>query len=219
LGLSASTYRSDYGTVAEDAVTIGMKSDRVALEWDMDDLGGWVQSLKVRASQSDYQHTEYEDGEAGTVFKNKGHDLRLVARHANLGPWAGVLGVQSETAQFSADGTGLPYSRTVQNAVFALKNCPWRGAASACASSRCRSIPAVTLVAPCTGEPQLYPAELRRLLGMQRPAGSSPAIWLTASERPKTTSCLPTAPTLPPTHMKWAIWLPSWSNPPTWTWA
>jgi iron complex outermembrane receptor protein len=126
LGLSASTYRSDYGTVAEDAVTIGMKSDRMALEWDMDDLAGWVQSLKVRASQSDYQHTEYEDGEAGTVFKNRGHDLRLVARHANLGPWAGVLGVQSDTAQFSADGTEAfaPYSRTVQNAVFAFEEMP-----------------------------------------------------------------------------------------------
>jgi iron complex outermembrane receptor protein len=126
LGLSASTYRSNYGTVAEDAVTIDMKSDRVALEWDMDDLGGWVQSLKVRASQSNYQHTEYEDGEAGTVFKNKGHDLRLVARHARLGPWAGVLGVQSETAQFSADGTEAfaPYSRTVQNALFAFEEMP-----------------------------------------------------------------------------------------------
>ena len=127
LGLSASTYRSDYGTVAEDAVTIGMQSDRVALEWDMDDLGGWVQSLKVRASQSEYQHTEYEDGEAGTVFKNKGHDLRLVARHARIGPWQGVLGVQSETAQFSADGTEAfaPYSRTVQNAVFAFEEMPF----------------------------------------------------------------------------------------------
>ncbi len=127
LGLSASNYQSDYGTVAEDAVTIGMQSDRVALEWDMDELGGWVQSLKVRASQSDYQHTEYEDGEAGTVFKNKGHDLRLVARHAKLGPWSGVLGVQSETAQFSADGTEAfaPYSRTVQNAVFAFEEMPF----------------------------------------------------------------------------------------------
>ncbi len=126
LGLSASTYRSDYGTVAEDAVTIGMKSDRAVLEWDMDDLGGWVQSLKARASQSNYEHTEYDNGEAGTVFKNKGHDLRLVARHAKLGPWAGVLGVQSETAQFSADGTEAfaPYSRTVQNAVFAFEEMP-----------------------------------------------------------------------------------------------
>jgi iron complex outermembrane receptor protein len=127
LGLSASNYRSDYGTVAEDAVTIGMQSERVALEWDMDELGGWVQSLKVRASQSDYQHTEYEDGAAGTVFKNKGHDLRLVARHAKLGPWAGVLGFQNETAQFSADGTEAfaPYSRTVQNAVFAFEEMPF----------------------------------------------------------------------------------------------
>jgi len=126
LGLSASTYRSDYGTVAEDTVSIGMQSDRMALEWDVGDLGGWVQSIKLRASQSDYQHTEYENGEAGTVFKNKGNDLRLVARHAKLGPWTGVLGVQSEAAQFSADGTEAfaPHSRTVQNAVFAFEEMP-----------------------------------------------------------------------------------------------
>ena len=126
VGVSAATYRSDYGTVAEDAVTIGMQSDRVALEWDIDELGGWVQSLKARASQSDYQHTEFEGAEAGTVFRNKGHDLRLVARHAKVGPWAGVLGLQSENAQFSADGTEAfaPHSRTLQNAVFAFEEMP-----------------------------------------------------------------------------------------------
>lgn len=126
LGASVSTYSSDYGTVAEDAVTIGMRSNRVALEWDLDQLPGWIQSVKLRASQSDYQHTEYEGGEAGTVFKNTGNDLRVTARHAKLGAWEGVLGMQSEAVRFSADGTEAfaPYSRTVQNAVFAFEELP-----------------------------------------------------------------------------------------------
>lgn len=126
LGASVSSYSSDYGTVAEDAVTIGMRSTRAALEWDVNQLPGWFTNVKVRASQTDYQHTEYEGAEAGTVFKNKGNDLRITARHAKLGAWEGVIGLQSESVRFSADGTEAfaPYSRTVQNAVFALEELP-----------------------------------------------------------------------------------------------
>lgn len=126
LGASVSSYSSTYGTVAEDAVTIGMRSNRVALEWDVDQLQGWFQSVKVRASQTDYQHTEYEGAEAGTVFKNTGNDVRITARHAKLGAWQGVLGLQSEAVRFSADGTEAfaPYSRTTQNAVFAFEELP-----------------------------------------------------------------------------------------------
>ncbi len=126
LGASVSSHRSDYGTVAEDGVTIGMRSDRSALEWDVDHLGGWVQSLKLRVSHSDYQHTEYDAGEPGTTFKNSGNDMRLVMRHANLGAWQGVLGLQGESARFSADGEEAfaPYSRTTQTAVFAFEELP-----------------------------------------------------------------------------------------------
>ncbi len=126
LGASVSSYTSDYGTVAEDAVTIGMRSNRAALEWDVDKLPGWFQSVKVHASQIDYQHTEYEGTEAGTVFKNTGNDLRITARHAKIGAWEGVLGLQTESVRFSADGTEAfaPYSRTAQNAVFAFEEMP-----------------------------------------------------------------------------------------------
>ena len=126
LGASVSSYSSNYGTVAEDAVTIGMRSTRAALEWDVDQLTGWFQNVKVRASQTDYQHTEFEGEEAGTVFNNKGSDLRISARHAKLGAWEGVLGLQAEAVSFSADGTEAfaPYSRTRQNAVFAFEELP-----------------------------------------------------------------------------------------------
>ena len=126
LGASFSSFRSDYGTVAEDAVTIGMRSDRAALEWDIDQLPGWFRSVKLRASQTDYQHTEFEDGEPGTVFKNTGHDIRLVAHHAKLGQWTGVLGLQSEDGRFSADGAEAfaPYSHSTQTALFAFEELP-----------------------------------------------------------------------------------------------
>ncbi|WP_296502858.1 TonB-dependent receptor [Rhodoferax sp.] len=123
LGASVSSFQSDYGTVAEDAVTIGMKSDRYALEGEVRDLSGWFQRVKGQLGHSVYQHTEYEGATAGTVFKNNGTDLRLEARHAPLGAFDGVLGLQSDTSRFSADGEEAfaPYSQTRQTALFAYE--------------------------------------------------------------------------------------------------
>ncbi len=126
LGASASTFRSDYGTVAEDEVQIGMKSNRYALEGEVHGLGGSLQSLKGQFSRGDYAHTEFEAGVPGTVFKNSGNDLRLEARHARLGWLEGVVGIQSENTRFSADGDEAfaPYSRTRQRALFAYEELP-----------------------------------------------------------------------------------------------
>ncbi len=127
LGASVSSYQSDYGTVAEDAVTIGMKSNRYALEGELRNLGhatdGFITSIKGQLSQSDYKHTEFDTGEAGTVFKNKGTDVRLVAKHAKFGQLEGVIGLQTESNRFSADGAEAfaPYSKTSSTALFVVE--------------------------------------------------------------------------------------------------
>ena len=123
LGASLSSYRSNYGTVAEPDVTIGMKSDRFALEGEVRNLGGFIQSIKGQFGQTDYAHTEFEDGSPGTVFQTKGSDLRLEVRHAKFGNFDGLVGVQLENAKFSADGSEAfaPYSQTRQNALFAYE--------------------------------------------------------------------------------------------------
>ncbi len=123
LGASVSTYRSNYGTVAEDDVTIDMKSNRAALEGEVRNLGGFIQSVKGQLSHTDYEHTEFEGPNPGTVFKNKGSDFRLEARHARIGNLDGVIGFQAENNKFSADGAEAfaPYSKTSQNAVFAYE--------------------------------------------------------------------------------------------------
>ena len=123
LGASVSGYRSNYGTVAEPNVNIGMKSDRFALEGEVKGLGGLIQSVKGQYSKTDYTHTEFTNTVVGTVFKNRGSDLRIEARHAKFGNFDGLLGVQIDDSRFSADGDEAfaPYSRTQQNAVFAYE--------------------------------------------------------------------------------------------------
>ena len=83
VGASASTYRSDYGTVAEDDVTIGMKSDRYALEGEWRP-GGFFTSVHAKFGHTDYRHTEYEGATAGTTFASLSNDLRVEARLAAI---------------------------------------------------------------------------------------------------------------------------------------
>ena len=100
-----------------------MKSDRFALEGELKNLGSVIQSIKGQYSKTDYTHTEFSNTVAGTVFKNRGSDLRFEARHARFGNLEGLLGLQIEDSRFSADGDEAfaPYSRTRQNALFAYE--------------------------------------------------------------------------------------------------
>lgn len=126
LGASVNTYQSDYGTVAEDRVTIGMKTTRYAFEVQQGNLPGWFESIKARASHTDYRHTEFDNGMSGTVFANQGQDLRLEARHRALAGWQGVLGAQAESGRFSAvgDEAFAPFSRTRSQALFVHEELP-----------------------------------------------------------------------------------------------
>jgi len=126
LGASVNTYQSDYGTVAEDRVTIGMTTTRYALEGQVRNLPGVWDSVKARVSHTDYQHTEFDKGTPGTVFANQGQDLRVEARHRAVAGWQGALGAQLESGRFSAvgDEAFAPFSRTRSRALFVHEELP-----------------------------------------------------------------------------------------------
>lgn len=126
IGASVSSFRSNYGTVAEDDVSIDMRSNRYALEGEWRPTGGFFTALHGKLGHTDYQHTEFEGATPGTVFANQGNDLRLEARHRPIGGLEGVLGLQSENVRFSADGEEAfaPHSRTRSNALFLHEELP-----------------------------------------------------------------------------------------------
>jgi iron complex outermembrane receptor protein len=123
LGASVSQFNSNYGTVAEDTVTIRMKSERYAIAGELRGLSGPFQSVKLHLGQNTYAHTEFEGPDPGTVFKSSGNDLRLEARHVSWGGLDGILGLQTDTTDFSAAGEEAfaPFSRTRQTALFSYE--------------------------------------------------------------------------------------------------
>lgn len=130
VGASYSGYRNEYGTPAEGDVRLDMKQDRFALEGESrnlgDSTGGWLQSVKGKFAYTDYEHKEIEDGETGTVFRNKGWDARIEARHGNIGRMTGVVGAQFGATRFSALGEEafVPSSDTDNAALFVFEEMP-----------------------------------------------------------------------------------------------
>ncbi len=108
IGASYSRFNSNYGTVAEEAVTIDMKSDRWDIASEFRDLGSVINRVKFRLGHTDYEHTELEGSEVGTVFNNRGLEGSFEAGHAPIatgfGNLSGVFGVQFDNSNFSALG-------------------------------------------------------------------------------------------------------------------
>ena len=67
LGLSTSEYKSTYGTVAEEYVTIGMVRRHNAIEGKLRDVGDWFQDVKFQGGYTNYSHTEYTSNVAGSA--------------------------------------------------------------------------------------------------------------------------------------------------------
>ena len=123
VGAMHSEYQTNYGTVAEEAVRIDMKQKRDSVEANFRGLNGLITGVFAKFNQSDYEHTEKDDGVPQTTFKNKGNDFRLEVKHAKIGALQGVVGVQAEDFDFSALGAEafVPLTNTKSQAIFAFE--------------------------------------------------------------------------------------------------
>ncbi len=135
LGASYSELNNNYGTVAEEAVRIDMKSQRwdIASEFhDLDKLGlgNLINRVKVRLAHTDYEHQELESGVVGTTFKNHGIEGSLEAGHTpintSLGNVNGVLGFQFQNTTFEALGEEafVPSTNTQSQALYVYEELP-----------------------------------------------------------------------------------------------
>ena len=129
-GLSADTYDSRYGAVAEADVLIKMKRDHLGLSGELKSPDGPLRAVRTQFNSTRYKHEEIEgDGTVGTTFKTSGNELRIEADHAPLGPVRGTVGTQIEDFDFSAlgDEAFVPSTHTRRQALFVLEQLPWTG--------------------------------------------------------------------------------------------
>jgi len=103
-------------------VTIGLEQIRADLRGELN-LGGFFDKVRVRVGAADYEHTEFEGDEVGTVFKTDGVEGRLELVQADRSGWRGVTGAQFFQRDFSAIGAEafLPPNETSQLGIFTLQ--------------------------------------------------------------------------------------------------
>jgi iron complex outermembrane receptor protein len=77
----------------------------------------------LNAAWADYEHTEFEGDEVGTVFSTTGYDLRLEALHETRNGWEGAFGFELEVIDFDAVGAEafLPAYDSTNAALFVLE--------------------------------------------------------------------------------------------------
>lgn len=126
-GVSYSQFDTDYGTVAEPNVTIKLKQDAWNFAGELRDTIPGLRALRVRYSYTDYQHTEFEGADAGTLFKSNGYNLRVEGLHRPVGPFTGAVGLELVDFKFSALGAEafVPDTKTNSVAGFIYEELPY----------------------------------------------------------------------------------------------
>ncbi|MBB1356035.1 TonB-dependent receptor plug domain-containing protein, partial [Pseudoalteromonas sp. SR45-5] len=82
----------------------------------------WIETINLRVGYTDYSHSEIEDGEIGTTFKNKTTEARLNVEH-KFADWHGMMGYHYSDSDYDAIGEEAftPASVTTTNALYLLE--------------------------------------------------------------------------------------------------
>ena len=140
IGISISSFDSDYGIPAEHAheeeppmageeeeeeVSIKLDQTRFELRGEYG-FTGLIERLRFHIADNDYEHTEFEGAEVGTLYQTDGLDGRLELRHRPLGRLEGAIGLQYKRIDFNAigDEAFVPPSETTRTSVFAFEELP-----------------------------------------------------------------------------------------------
>jgi iron complex outermembrane receptor protein len=115
----------DHGEEGHDHgdVTIAMKQFRADMRGEVIAGGDFLDRIRFRAGFADYEHTEFEGAEVGTVFNSQAFEGRVELVQADRGGWRGVTGFQGFTRDFSAVGAEafVPPNVTDQYGLFTLQ--------------------------------------------------------------------------------------------------
>jgi iron complex outermembrane receptor protein len=119
VGLSYSGLNSTYG-VTEPGIEIGLRQRRWDLAGAVNAPAAALKSVSYKLGVSDYAHSEFDGGVAGSTFTNQGWDGRVDFEMTKIGSLEGVVGLQSGRFDFSVVGNEafLPTTRNANDAVF-----------------------------------------------------------------------------------------------------
>lgn len=88
-----------------DGIFLDMAQTRWDFDADLREPVAGLATLRLRAGFNDYEHAEIEPGgEIGTIYLQRGLDVRVAAEHQPLAGWRGVFGAQWRDLDLEAIG-------------------------------------------------------------------------------------------------------------------
>ena len=143
LGGSISRFKSDYGVPSrpgaahpegeeggeeeeghgEAPVSIGLKQNRYDLRAGYQFRGGFFESATLRFGAADYEHTEFEGDEVGTLFESDGIEGRFELAQRERKGWRGASGVQyfKRDLKVTGEEAFVPANRSTQLGLFTVQ--------------------------------------------------------------------------------------------------
>ncbi|MBL9071433.1 MAG: TonB-dependent receptor [Sphingopyxis sp.] len=127
LGISFGYLEDSYGIPPradiDEVPTIKARQYRLDVRGEVELGDGLFEKLRFRGAYADYAHTEFDDGEPGTRFTNRGIEFRTELAQNDRGGWRGASGVQYSFRDFAAigDEAFLPANETTRVAAFTLQ--------------------------------------------------------------------------------------------------
>lgn len=85
-------------------VRILLNQQRLDANGEWFDPWAGIERVRTRFGVNDYEHTELEGSEVGTVFDNRELEARVELTHAPIAQWRGVFGAQINDRDFEAVG-------------------------------------------------------------------------------------------------------------------
>ncbi len=135
IGFSASRYDNRYGnpgepgnpSAGEAGVSLDMLQNRFELKTGIN-RDFWIfDGLRGSFANTNYEHTEFEGAEVGTVFTNEANEGRLELTHRTFGNWTGAVGFQAGERTFEAVGAEafVPRTNTRSQGLFWMEHGQW----------------------------------------------------------------------------------------------
>lgn len=125
VGFAPSIYETTYGVVGHGAgnVHIDLNQRRFDVAGALNAPVPYFTNIKARLGLVDYKHIEFEGDTVGTVFTNRGYDLRVDGLHERIGILEGAIGFESYYSDFEAEGSEafVPPSKTSVQSLFAFE--------------------------------------------------------------------------------------------------
>ena len=109
----------------EDGIRIQLEQTRYDFAFHRHEPMPGVKELRSFFAYTDYEHAEVEpNGEVGTTYSNRSHQLRVELVHQDVGAWHGVVGLQVGGSKFSALGEEafIPVTKSDQIGLFWIED-------------------------------------------------------------------------------------------------